>query len=418
MERVCQPLNIERALTQVVKNRGSAGVDGMKVEELEATLEKEWPRLQSQLLGGTYQPQPIRRVEIPKPGSSKTRKLGIPTVLDRLIQQALLQVLQPVWDPSFSDLSFGFRPGRSAHQAVAQAQDYIQTGYSYVVDIDLESFFDQINHDKLMSQLAKRIPDKRVLKLIRAFLTAGTLEGGLIKTPTEGSSQGGPLSPFLSNIVLDELDRELEARGHKFVRYADDCNIYVKSRKAGERVMQSITHFLEKRLKLKVNSTKSAVGRPQERKFLGFAFTDGKLPNRRKVSEPALQRFRAKVRHLTRRRDSVSIENRILKLKQFLIGWKAYYGFAEAKAHFRDLDSWIRRRLRAIVWKQWRTFRTRLANLIALGVRQESALGAAWSSKGHWRLAHTPAVRMALNNAYFDKLGLPRLHSSPNIQQK
>ena len=305
MEEVLKRENLKEALKRVKANKGSAGVDGMTVQQLPRYLVKHWPEHRYQLLSGTYQPQPVRRVEIPKPDGG-VRKLGIPTALDRLIQQALLQVLQGKWDPTFSEHSYGFRPGRSAHQAVAQAQQYIAEGYGIVADLDLEKFFDRVNHDKLMGAVAKRITDKRVLKVIRAFLNAGVMEGGLVGASVEGTPQGGPLSPLLSNIVLDELDRELERRGHRYVRYADDCNIYVRSLRAGQRVMESVTQFIMQRLKLKVNSEKSAVARPQERKFLGFSFTAQAEPKRR-IAPKAVKRFKERVREITRRRKGASV---------------------------------------------------------------------------------------------------------------
>src|SRR5271156_4311215 len=307
MEEVCERENLKEALRQVRSNKGSAGVDGMTVDKLGDYLKQHWPAIREQLLNRTYQPKPVRRVEIPKPDGGGVRKLGIPSVLDRFIQQAVLQVLQRQWDRTFSDHSYGFRPGRSAHQAVAQAQQYVAEGYSWVVDFDLEKFFDRVNHDKLMGQVAKRVEDKRLLKLIRAFLNAGVMENGLVGPSVEGAPQGGPLSPLLSNLVLDELDRELERRGHRFVRYADDCNIYVRSERAGQRVMESVTNFISTQLKLKVNSEKSAVAKPQARKFLGFSFTGGTKPKRR-IAPKARQRFRDKVRGITRRNKGQSMK--------------------------------------------------------------------------------------------------------------
>lgn len=410
MEEICNRENLKQALKRVQQNRGSSGVDGMSVDDLGGYLKTEWPELKEQLLNGMYQPQPILRVEIPKPGKQEKRKLGIPTVVDRFIQQAILQPLQKRWDSTFSEHSYGFRPGRSAHQAIAKAQGYLKEGYKIVVDIDLEAFFDRVNHDRLMSHLADRIADKRVLKLIRAYLKAGIMENGITTVPTEGTPQGGPLSPFLSNVVLDELDRELERRGHRFVRYADDCNIYVKSQRAGERVMASTAQFITKRLKLKVNETKSAIDRPQNRKFLGYTFTGGGYkPNRRKIAPESIQRFRARIRQLTRRNRSISLEDRIEGLARYLKGWKGYFGFSEATSIFKELDSWIRRRLRSAIWKQWKTYRNRKANLIRLGVGQELAHTTAWSAKGPWRVSHSPGVQIALSNGYFRAQGLPSL---------
>jgi RNA-directed DNA polymerase len=409
MEAVCAKENLVRALARVRQNKGSPGVDGMTVDALPAYLKGNWRSIRRQLLEGSYRPKPIRRVEIPKPGSKEKRKLGIPCVLDRFIQQAVLQVLQRQWDRTFSDNSYGFRPGRSAHQAIARAQSYAQRGYGFVVDIDLEKFFDRVCHDRLMSKLADRIEDKRVLKTIRAYLEAGILADGLITVPTEGTPQGGPLSPFLSNVVLDEMDKALEARGLAFVRYADDSNVYVKSVRAGERVMQSLTRFIEDRLKLKVNVKKSAVATPQERKFLGFTLTGGKQPNRRKIAPVSLQRFRAKVRQLTRRNWGIGMEDRVLRLSVYLRGWKGYFGYCETPYVLRDLDSWVRRRLRNVHWKQWKTYRRRRAELIRLGVGQELAQLTAWSPKGPWRMSSALGVQVALSVKYFDALGLPRL---------
>ena len=409
MEDICERNNLRAALKRVRRNQGSPGVDGMTVDELPEYLKTHWLAIKASLQEGRYQPQAVRRVEIPKPGSTEKRKLGIPCVLDRFIQQAILQVLQRQWDQTFSDSSYGFRPGRSAHQAIAKAQSYIKAGYEYVVDIDLEKFFDQVNHDRLMSRLALRIADKRVLKLIRAYLRAGILEHGLVSVPTEGTPQGGPLSPFLSNVVLDELDQELESRGHRYVRYADDCNIYVCSRRAGERVMRSVSKFITERLKLKVNEGKSAVDMPRNRTFLGYTFTGGKLPNRRKIAAKSMQRFRAEVRRLTRRNWSISLEDRIERLSRYITGWRGYYGYCETSSVLRDLDSWIRRRLRNVVWKQWKVYRKRKRALIKLGISDSLAHTTAWSAKGPWRLSYSPGVHMALTKKYFAALGLPRL---------
>ncbi|NEP18608.1 MAG: group II intron reverse transcriptase/maturase [Leptolyngbya sp. SIO4C1] len=409
MEEICERKNLEEALRRVVRNQGAPGVDGMSTEVLPEYLRTHWPVLREQLLKGSYRPQSVKRVKIPKPSGNGTRNLGIPTVVDRFIQQAVLQVLQGKWDATFSESSYGFRPGRSAHQAVEQAQRYLRSGYEYVVDIDLEKFFDRVNHDKLISALAERIADKRVLKLIRSYLRAGVMETGLVSIPEAGTPQGGPLSPFLSNVVLDALDKELEKRGHRFVRYADDCNIYVRSQRAGERVMQSISRFITQRLKLKINQQKSAVARPQERTFLGFSFTGGRHPHRKQIAPESLRRFKRRVRQLTRRSRQISLEERIQRLSVYLRGWKAYFGLAETSSVFRDLDSWIRRRLRCIVWKQWKTYRRRKRELIKRGVRESLAFAAAWSNKGPWCICHTPSVRMALPNSFFDSLGLPRL---------
>ena len=417
MEVICERNNLKAALKRVRSNKGSPGLDGMGVDELGDYLRVHWRRIKEALLAGDYVPRPVKRVEIPKPGKGKEkRKLGIPCVLDRFIQQALLQVLQSRWDATFSESSYGFRPGRSAHQAVARAQSYLRSGYGIVVDLDLESFFDRVHHDRLLSRLSRDIADKRVLKLIRGYLKAGILEGGLVSVPTEGTPQGGPLSPFLSNVVLDELDKELERRGHRFVRYGDDCNIYVKSRRAGDRVMDSLARFITRRLKLRVNAAKSAVDIPQRRTFLGFTFTAGRLPNRRKIAPEALKRFKVRIRRLTRRNWSISLEERVRRLKVYLTGWRGYFGYCETASVLRDLDSWIRRRLRCVQWKQWKVYRRRTAELIRLGVDPALAHTTAWSAKGPWNICHTPGVRIALNNAYFYALGLPRLDPRASIQ--
>src|SRR5919198_745903 len=352
MEAVVERENLKKALAQVKRNKGASGIDGMTVNELAPYLKEHWPTTRAQLLEGTYKPQPVRRVEIPK-ASGGTRPLGIPTVLDRFIQQAVMQVLQADWDRTFSETSFGFRPGRSAHQAVERAQAYIASGHAVVVDIDLEKFFDRVNHDILMGLIAKRVADKRILKLTRAFLNAGVMEGGLVSPTEEGTPQGGPLSPLLSNLMLDVLDKELEKRGHHFVRYADDCNIYVRSQKAGERVMAGIERFLEKRLKLKVNKAKSAVAKPSVRKFLGFSFTGGTEP-RRRIAPQAIARFKTKIRELTRRTGGQSLVQVAKELSTYLVGWRGYFGFCQTPSVLRTLDEWIRRRLRAIAWKQWK----------------------------------------------------------------
>lgn len=407
MEEVCERENLKEALRQVKGNKGSAGVDGMTVGKLTDYLRQHWPAIREQLLNGTYEPKPVRRVEIPKPDGG-VRKLGIPTVLDRFIQQAVMQVLQRRWDRTFSDHSYGFRPGRSAHQAVAQAQQYIADGHDWCVDLDLEKFFDRVNHDKLMGQIAKRVEDKRLLKLIRAFLNAGVMENGLVSPSVEGTPQGGPLSPLLSNLVLDELDRELERRGHRFVRYADDCNIYIGSERAGQRVMESITRFLTQRLKLKVNEAKSAVARPQERKFLGFSFTAGPEVKRR-IAPKALERFKGRIREITRRAKSVSIETTIEELAPYMRGWGSYFGFCETPGVLVYLTRWVRLRLRAALWRQWKTPRRRRAALLALGVRPRLATNTAGSGRGPWYLARAKALSVGLSNAYFESLGLPTL---------
>jgi RNA-directed DNA polymerase len=407
MEEIVERENLKEALRRVKKNKGSAGVDGMTVNQLGDYLKQHWPAIREQLLSGTYRPKPVKRVEIPKPDGG-VRRLGIPTVLDRFIQQAVMQVLQQRWDSEFSDHNYGFRPGRSAHQAVAQAQQYVAAGYGWVVDLDLEKFFDRVNHDKLMAQIAKSVDDRRLLKLIRVFLNAGVMENGLISPSVEGTPQGGPLSPLLSNIVLDELDRELERRGHRHVRYADDCNIYVRSERAGHRVMKSIKRFITQRLKLKVNETKSAVARPQERKFLGFTFTNGP-ETRRAIAPKALSRFKDRIREITRQAKGVSIETTVKRLATYMVGWRGYFGFCETPEVLIGLVRWVRLRLRCALWRQWKTPRRRRAALLQLGVRPQLAANTAGSGRGPWYLARAKALSVGASNAYFRSLGLPSL---------
>ena len=406
METICERENLREALQRVKTNKGSPGIDGMTVEQLPDYLKQHWPVIREQLLSGTYEPQAVKRVEIPKPDGG-VRKLGIPTVRDRFVQQAVQQVLQRQWDPTFSEHSYGFRPKRSAQQAVARAQQYIAEGFTWCVDLDLEKFFDRVNHDKLMGRIAQRVEDKRVLKLIRAFLNAGVMEEGLVSPSVEGTPQGGPLSPLLSNLVLDELDRELEAREHRFVRYADDCNIYVRSERAGQRVMESVKRFLTTRLKLKVNEAKSAVAKPQERKFLGFSFIviPGKEPKRR-VAPKAIDRFKQRVREITRKAKGVSMVQMIQELSRYLRGWRGYFGFCETRWELENLDSWVRRRVRRAFWWQWKTSRKRLAELLRLGVRPDLAERTVGSRCGPWRASSTPGLHQALSNAYLLSVGL------------
>ena len=407
MEEVCERENCKQALARVKANKGSAGVDGMTVQQLPEHLKQYWPAIREQLLSGTYGPQPVKRVEIPKPDGG-VRKLGIPTVLDRFIQQAAMQVLQRKWDRTFSDHSYGFRPGRSAHQAVEAAQQFIAAGYRWVVDLDLEKFFDRVNHDKLMAKIAERVSDKRLLQLIREFLRAGVMEGGLVGPVDEGTPQGGPLSPLLSNIVLDEFDRELERRGLRFARYADDSNIYVRSRRAGERVMESITRFVTMQLKLTVNQQKSAVARPWERKFLGFSFTVNREPKRR-IAPKAVLRFKERGRELTRRTRGVSTERMAEELARYLRGWLGYFGKCQTPSVLENLEKWFRRRLRSAIWKQWKRGSVRFAELRKRDVGKDLAAQTAGSAHGPWRLADSPALHIALPNVYFDSLGIPRL---------
>lgn len=392
MEEVCERENCKQALARVKANKGSPGVDGITVYELPEYLKQHWPTIREHLLSGTYVPQPVKRVEIPKPDGG-VRKLGIPTVLDRFIQQAVMQVLQRRWDRTFSEHSYGFRPGRSAHQAVAKAQQYVSEGYRWCVDLDLEKFFDRVWHDKLMAKIAERVNDKRLLKLIRAFLTAGMMENGLVSPVDEGTPQGGPLSPLLSNIVLDEFDQELERRGLRFVRYADDSNVYVRSRRAGERVMESITRFITTQLRLKVNQQKSAVARPWERKFLGFSLTNAGVPKRR-IAPNAVDRFKERVRELTSRTKGVSIERMAEDLTRYLRGWIGYFGKCETPSVLEGLEKWFRRRLRSAIWKQWKRGTVRCCRVAPTGCGQgsrcENSGQRSWSVAAG-RLAGTPS---------------------------
>ena len=406
MEEICQRENLKNAWKRVRRNKGGPGVDGMTIDEAGVYLREHWPTLRTQLLEGTYQPQPVKRGEIPKPGGG-IRKLGVPCVIDRLIQQAVLQVLQPGWDRSFSEHSYGFRPGRSAHQAVAQAQRHVVEGYDWVVDIDLEQFFDRVNQDRLMWRVAERVADKRVLRLIRAFLTAGVMENGLVRPSEEGTPQGGPLSPLLSNLVLDELDQELTRRGHRFCRYADDCNIYVRSRRAGERVMASVSRFLNGKLKLRVNVSRSAVARPAQRTFLGFSITNDGC--RRKIAPKALERVKKRIQELTRRTRGIGLEAMVASLSRYLRGWRAYFGLCQTSGVLKHLDAHIRRRLRMVLWRQWRTGRNRFRALRRRGVSRFHAAVAAGSPTGLWRMSGHWALHQALPIAYFDSVGLLRL---------
>jgi RNA-directed DNA polymerase len=405
MERVLEEGNLIRALRQGQRNGGSPGIDGMTVEELPTYLKAPWPASREALLGGTYEPQPVKRVEIPKPDGG-IRLLGVPTVLDRWIQQALLQVVQAEWDPTFSDASDGFRPGRSAQQALLRAQVYVHQGYAWVVDLDLEKCFDRVNHDKLMSRVKERVSDRRVLKLIDRFLKAGVMIGQGWHPSMEGTLHGGPISPLLTNLLLDRLDQELEKRGHKFVRYADDCHIYVKSKGAGERVRASVTRFLSRKRKLKVNAQKSAVDRPWRRKFRGVTFTHSG-PHRRKVREKALERFKEVIRGRTQRTRGKTIRQVVAELGNYINGWKAYFGLAQVKSVFKELDSWIRRRLRCYLWKQWG--RRGYRELLRRGISRELAWKTAKSAHGPWRLSKSPGLSIALPGRFFDSLGLPRL---------
>ena len=407
MEAVVARENMFRAYEQVMSNKGAAGVDGMTVEQLKPYLQEHWEKIKEELLKGEYQPQPVRCVEIPKPQGGM-RQLGIPPVVDRLIQQALHQVLSPIFEPGFSESSYGFRPGRSAHQAVRQARAYVAEGRRWVVDLDLEKFFDRVNHDVLMSRVARKISDKRVLRLIRRYLQAGMMAGGVVSPRTEGVPQGGPLSPLMSNVLLDELDKELERRGHKFCRYADDSNIYVRSRQAGERVMASIKEFLEKRLRLKVNVEKSAVARPGERKFLGYSMTWHKQP-RLKVAETSIERLKAKVRAILREGKGRSLRQVIEELNTLLRGWMQYFRLAEVKIIFEDLDGWIRRKLRCLIWRHWKRPETRAKELMKRGLEKLRAWKSANNGRGPWWNARASHMNEAFPKSFFDRLGLVSL---------
>lgn len=408
LEEVLRRKNLTEAYKRVVRNKGAAGVDGVSVHDLKAYLEEHWTRIREDLRSGSYRPQPVRRVEIPKPGGKGMRMLGIPTVLDRMIQQALLQVLTPIFDPTFSEESYGFRPGRSTLQAVGRAREHMAAGYRWVVDMDLEKFFDRVNHDVLMARVARRVKDKRVLRLIRRYLQAGMMEGGLISPRTEGTPQGSPLSPLLSNILLDELDKELERRGHRFVRYADDCNIYVKSKAAGERVLESLERFLGKRLRLKVNREKSAVARPWERKFLGYTVTRNRKP-KLKVSPESVKRFRAKLKDVLRRGRGRNLASVIRELTPILRGWVAYYRLVEVKAALEELDQWLRRRLRCLLWRQWKKPKTRFKKLRRYGLDEARAAVSAYNGRGPWWNAGASHMNQAVPTNMLSRLGLVSL---------
>jgi RNA-directed DNA polymerase len=406
IEAVVERENMWLALKQVERNKGAAGVDNMTVAQLRAYLREHWLGIKEELLAGEYHPLPVRKVEIPKPGSKGMRMLGIPTVLDRLIQQALQQVLSPLFEASFSESSYGFRPNRSAQQAVLKAREYVRAGRHWVVDLDLEKFFDRVNHDVLMSRLARRIKDKRVLRLIRRYLQAGMMSNGLTTVRREGTPQGGPLSPLLSNILLDELDKELERRGHKFCRYADDSNIYVQSRSAGERVMKSISRFLEQRLRLKVNAAKSAVARPWERKFLGYSLTRHREA-RLKVAASSVLRLKEKLREIFRRGRGRNVGRLIEdELTPLLRGWMNYFRLAEVKGVFDELDSWIRRKLRCLIWRQWKRPYTRAKHLMRRGLKEAQARESAGNGRGPWWNAGASHMNAAFPKSYFDRCGL------------
>lgn len=407
LERMLEGDNLRLAYKRVMQNGGVPGVDNVTVANLQAYLNTHWESVKAELLAGTYRPAPVKRVEIPKPGGG-VRLLGIPTVMDRFLQQALLQVMNPIFDAYFSWYSYGFRPGKSAHDAVRQAQRYIQSGLRWVVDLDLEKFFDQVNHDILMARMARKVTDKRVLILIRAYLNAGVMVDGKLERSREGTPQGGPLSPLLANILLDDLDKELTGRGLRFVRYADDCNIFVGSKRAGERVMESVSRFVEGKLKLKVNREKSAVARPWHRKFLGFSFLSQKQATIR-LAPKTISRFKERIRELTNRTWSISMEERISRINRYLMGWLGYFRLASAKTHFQILDQWIRRRFRMCLWKQWKRVRTRIRELRVLGVPEWACFRMANSRRGAWEMSRN--TNNALPTSYWEAKGLKSLLS-------
>lgn len=407
VEVVVERGNMTAAYARVVANKGAAGADGMTVDELKGYLNEHWERIKKELLEGRYMPQPVRAVEIPKPDGG-VRKLGIPTVVDRVIGQAIHQVLEPVFDPGFSESSYGFRRGRNAHRAVERARQYVHEGRRWVVDIDLEKFFDRVNHDVLMSRIARKVRDKRLLKLVRRYLQAGIMVGGIETVRTEGTPQGSPLSPLLSNVILDELDKEVERRGHAFCRYADDCNIYVRSKRAGERVMASLASFLEGRLRLKVNASKSAVARPWERKFLGYSMTGERNP-RLKVAPQSVERLKAKVREVVHRGTGRNIRTVIRELNQLLRGWVQYFRLAAVKQTFEVLDEWLRRKLRGIIWRQWKRPRTRAKKLMERGLNRQRAWESATNGRGPWWNAGASHMHVVYTKSDFNRMGLTSL---------
>jgi len=407
LEAILARENMQRAWKRVKENKGSAGVDGLSIAETEKYLLENWPQIREELLSGKYRPQAVKKVQIPKPGGGE-RELGIPTVTDRLIQQAMLQVLQPQIDPKFSEYSYGFRPGRRAHDAVFKAQSYIQEGYRIVVDVDLEKFFDRVNHDILMSRVSRHVSDARVLHLIRRYLNSGVMYSGVVQDRELGTPQGGPLSPLLANILLDEVDKELERRGHRFVRYADDANVYVKSQAAGERVMQGLREMYD-RLRLKVNDAKSQVSSVFKSKFLGYSFwADSKGAVKRRVSDKARKAFKTRVRQLTRRSNSRKLNEIVAKLREYMLGWKGYFGKAQTPGKFRELEEWIRHRLRSMQLKQWKRGKTMYRELLKLGTKEDTARRIAGNSRSWWKNSRY-LLNGVLTKAWFAEMGLPSL---------
>jgi len=403
LEEILDIRNVEKAFKQVTANKGAGGIDGMQTDELREHLNANWQTIRTSILEGNYKPQPVRKVEIPKPQGG-TRMLGIPTVTDRLLQQAVAQWLGPRYEEEFSDYSYGFRERRNAHQAVMQAQENLNEGYEWIIELDLEKFFDKVNHDKLMGLLAKKITDKRILKLIRSYLTSGIMEGGVASPRTEGTPQGSPLSPLLSNIVLNELDKELQTRGHRYVRYADDCSIYVRSEKSAQRVLETITEYIESKLKLKVNRTKSKVSRPNESTLLGFAFYRDKQGWQIRIAPKSLKRIKEKMKKQTKRNNPAPAREKIKKMEAVIRGWVNYFSIAKPKSPMEELDALVRTRLRMGIWKQWKNAKTRMSNLRKLGIKEQQAYKWSYSRKGYSRVAHSQILNVALNNAYFNKL--------------
>ncbi len=406
IENVVSDYNMQEAIKAVKRNKGAPGIDGMTTKEIDKVMQAKWPKIKEQILEGTYKPSPVKRVEIPKPDGKGVRQLGIPTVMDRIIQQAVHQELVYAFEPLFSPYSYGFRPCKSAQQAVQQAHTYVQEGREWVVDIDLEKFFDRVNHDMLMARVARVVKDKKILRLIRSFLQAGVMEEGLIKPTEEGTPQGGPLSPLLSNILLNDLDQELEKRNLRFTRYADDCNIYVKTEKAGKRVMESTVRYLTEKLKLKVNEQKSAVDRPWKRKFLGYTFRKSKGTNRLVIHESRIKRFKDKIRGLTKKMRGKEIKENIRKLIMPLTrGWANYFKHAQGNGNFENLDGWIRRKIRGILWRQWKRPRTRYEKLKGYGLKEKLAAQTAYCGKGPWKMAKTPGMHKAISNRIIEEMG-------------